>query len=314
MNMRGENEDSTNTASDQLSQALEDNLPALDLMRATSLDNLKLLRTARAEGLRSEHERLSAKLGADHPRVAALAGMRADNDEFINAVAVEAERARVEVPQADAQTWVLHGFIRDLRSRGVPNVTVALYDASGNFARQLGFATTSANGYFRLKSHSLEKLKPVFIHVLNSQGAHLHTDNVPLTPAAGSVVYHEVVITGTQTGPPPGDCRPDPVAEPGVWTVRGRVADKAGKGLSGLIVSLFDKDLLFDDRLSQTETDASGNFSLAYRTEDFRDLIERKPDIYLKVIDQKGKTLFSSKKKVRFEAGRVEIVNVEIGE
>jgi hypothetical protein len=92
------------------------------------------------------------------------------------------------------------------------------------------------------------------------------------------------------------------------------VADKAGKGLSGLIVSLFDKDLFWDDRLGQTETDAAGNFSLVYRSEDFRDLLERKPDIYLKVLDQKGKTLSTSKKKVRFQAGRVEIINVEIGD
>jgi hypothetical protein len=26
-------------------------------------------------------------------------------------------------------TWVLHGFIRDEQLRGVPNVTVALYDS-----------------------------------------------------------------------------------------------------------------------------------------------------------------------------------------
>jgi hypothetical protein len=173
---------------------------------------------------------------------------------------------------------------------------------------------TSANGYFRLDARDLERIKTVFIHVLNSQGAHLHTDNFALAPAAGAVEFHEVVITGTQAGTPPGESRPDPVAEPGVWTVRGRVADKTGKGLSGLIVSLFDKDLFWDDRLGQTETDAGGNFSLVYRTEDFHDLLDRKPDIYLKVLDQKGKTLFTSKKKVRFQAGRVEIINVEIGE
>src|SRR5712692_459329 len=275
MNASGENKDAADASSDQISQALEGNLPELDRMRATALDNLQLLRTARAEGLRSEHERLSSKLGAEHPRVAELASMHADNERFINGLAIENERARVEVPEADKQTWVLHGFVRDQQLRGVANVTVALYDASGIWAQQLGYAGTSANGYFRLEARNLAGLKsPLSVHVLSNQAAHLHTDDVPLTPEVGSVLYHEVVISGSQSGTPPGESRNDPVAEPGAWIVRGRVTDKAGKGLSGLVVSVYDKDLFFDDRLGQAETGENGDYSLIYRTEDFRALIE----------------------------------------
>ena len=72
-------------------------------------------------------------------------------------------------------------------------------------------------------------------------------------------------------------------------TGQGRVAEKNGQGLEGLLVSLYDKDLLFDDRLGETLTDASGDFTLVYRTEDFRDLFESKPDIFLKVSDKDGK-------------------------
>jgi len=49
-----------------------------------------------------------------------------------------------------------------------------------------------------------------------------------------------------------------------------------------------------------------------YYAEDFRDVIERKPDIYLKVIDQKGNTIYSSKDCVRYEAGRTEIFDIKI--
>jgi hypothetical protein len=314
MNASGENKGASDDSLNQISQALQNNLPEVDRMRATALDDLQLLRTARAAGLRSEHERLSTKLGADHPRVAELESMRADNEQFINVLAVESERARVEVPEANAQTWVLHGFVRDQQLRGVASVTLALYDASGNWVQQLGYAGASANGYFRLEARSLANLKPpLFVHVLSNQAAHVHTDNVPLTPEVGSVLYHEVVISGAQTGTPPGESRNDPVAEPGAWIVRGRVTDKEGKGLSDLVVSVYDKDLFFDDRLGQARTDENGDYSLTYRVEDFRDLIERKPDIYVNVLDQKGKTLYTSKK-VRYEAGRVEIVNVVIGE
>ena len=94
--------------------------------------------------------------------------------------------------------------------------------------------------------------------------------------------------------------------------MRGRVTDESGKGIGGLIVSLYDKDLFFDDRLGQAETDNQGNYNLTYQAEDFRDLIERKPDIYLKVLDQDDETLHTSKRKLRCEAGRVEIINIKL--
>jgi hypothetical protein len=314
MNASGENKGAADDVVNQISQALQNNLPEADRLRAQTLDDLQLLRTARATGLKREHDRLS-ELDPDHPRLAELAARHEDNEELIGGLAIESERARVPVPAVNKETWVLHGIVRDQQLHGVPNVTVALYDASGNWLQQLGYAGTEANGYFRLEARNVATLKPpVFVHVLNNQGAHLHTDNVPLTPELGVVLYHEVVISGTQTGAPPGGSTNDPVVDPGTWIVRGRVADKTGKGLNNLVVSLYDKDLLFDDRLGETTTDDSGNFSITYRTENFRDLIEKKPDIYLKVLDQKGKTLYTSKKKLRYEAGRVEIINVVIGE
>jgi len=299
----------------QIAQALQGNLPELDMLRAVTLDNLQFLRTARAAGLQSEHERLAARLGDDDPRVISLSARRAENDLFISGLAAESERARVVAPEVNKDTWVLHGFIRDEQLRGVPNVTVALYDSSGKWIQQLGFAGTSGNGYFRLEVRSLANLKPpLFVHVLSGQATLLHADDEPLTPELDTVLYHEVIVTGEKTAAPPVESRNDPVAQPDTWIVRGRVTDKAGKGLNKLIVSVYDKDLLFDDKLGQTETDSNGDYTLTYHTEDYRDIIERKPDIYVKVLDQKGKTLYSSKKKIKFNVGRVEIVNVVIGE
>jgi len=312
------NSDKNSTSGDSLNQiapVLQNSLPELDILRAVTLDNLQFLRTARAAGLQSEQERLAARLGDDDPRVISLAARRAENELFISGLAAESERARVVAPEVNKDAWVLHGFIRDQQLRGVPNVTVALYDSSGNWIQQLGFAGTSANGYFRLEVRSLANLKPpLFVHVLSGQATLLHTDDEPLTPELATVLYHEVIVTGEKTAAPPVESRNDPVAQPDTWIVRGRVTDKAGKGLSKLIVSVYDKDLLFDDKLGQTETDSNGDYTLTYHTEDYRDIIERKPDIYVKVLDQKGKTLYSSKKKIKFNVGRVEIVNVTVGE
>ncbi|MBV9957042.1 MAG: hypothetical protein JO360_01420, partial [Acidobacteria bacterium] len=100
----------------------------------------------------------------------------------------------------------------------------------------------------------------------------------------------------------------------GVWTVRGRVTDRSGQAASDLIVSLYDEDLFFDDLLGQTTTDEDGRYSFAYHAEDFRDLFEKKPDLYLKVMDRRGRTLYDSACDVYFEAGRTEVIDIDLAE
>ncbi|HKE59540.1 MAG TPA: hypothetical protein VKB46_22675 [Pyrinomonadaceae bacterium] len=313
--MNSENTAASAESTNQVSDVVQSGLPEMDQLRARILDNLQFIRVARGASLQSEAERLAATLGDDHPRVVELLARHADNELLIKGLTAESERAQVVPPEPNKDSWVLHGFIRDQQLRGLPNVTVALYDSTGNWMQQLGFAGTSANGYFHLEVRSLANLKPpLFVHVLTGQATLLHTDDEPLTPALDTVLYHEIIVTGDKTAAPPVETREDPVAQPGAWIVRGRVTDKSGKGLSKLIVSVYDKDLLFDDRLGQAETDSNGDYILTYHREDFRDVIERKPDIYVKVLDQQGNILYSSKKKIKFNVGRVEIVNVVIGE
>jgi chitodextrinase len=102
--------------------------------------------------------------------------------------------------------------------------------------------------------------------------------------------------------------------DPDVWLARGRVADEKGQGIEGLVVSLYDRDLAFDDRLGTSQTDVNGDFAIAYRTEDFQDLFEAHPDLYIKIMDSQGNLLYSSENTVRCQAGRVEVFNITIGE
>lgn len=99
---------------------------------------------------------------------------------------------------------------------------------------------------------------------------------------------------------------------PDVWIVQGRVTDETGQGIGGLIVSVYDKDLFFDDRLGETETDENGNYSLTYHTKDFRDLIESRPDLYLKIMDRARNILYTTEKAIQYELDRVEIINVTL--
>ncbi|HWX75041.1 MAG TPA: hypothetical protein VNZ05_07035 [Solirubrobacteraceae bacterium] len=69
------------------------------------------------------------------------------------------------------------------------------------------------------------------------------------------------------------------------------VEDESGRPLEGLLVRAFDKDLIFDDRLGETRTNASGQFELSYTESQFRDFNETQPDLYLRIFDASGKRL-----------------------
>jgi hypothetical protein len=64
--------------------------------------------------------------------------------------------------------------------------------------------------------------------------------------------------------------------------------EETGRPLGGLIVRAFDRDLVIDDKVGFATTDDDGRFEIDYRTEDFRDLGESRPDLYLRVYDAEG--------------------------
>lgn len=85
------------------------------------------------------------------------------------------------------------------------------------------------------------------------------------------------------------------------------------KPLPGLIVKAYDKDLFFDDVLGAAKTDDSGKFQLWYEGSDYSELFERRPDIYLKILDTTGQyVLYSMEDTVRYDAGGNEYFEIEI--
>ncbi|UCE19729.1 MAG: hypothetical protein JSV84_05125 [Gemmatimonadota bacterium] len=87
------------------------------------------------------------------------------------------------------------------------------------------------------------------------------------------------------------------------FEITGQVEEaESGRGVPGVVVSAFDKDLLFDDLLGEAMTDAQGKFRLEYAEGEFRDLFEKRPDIYLTVKTVSGRTLSTTEKATRFNA------------
>ncbi len=64
--------------------------------------------------------------------------------------------------------------------------------------------------------------------------------------------------------------------------------EETGRPLSGFIVRAFDRDLIFDDGIGFTTTDDDGRFEIRFTRDDFRDVRESAPDLYLRVFDPSG--------------------------
>ena len=315
------------TTFDEVSRDLNQRVEGADKLRAEELDQLAATRRARGAAMNREQRRLAAKYPPDHPRLAAISNRLAVNANLTRDLDLEASRASADVPRMDAAGWVLHGHVRDKELKPVGGVTVALYDSRSKWVEGLGYACTGGDGYFRIETKDAAgAAAPLFLRVLSGEAAHLYADPAPLTPVGGGVEYRQIILgAGASACAPPFDKSNDPVpgrdssraggagAKAGGWSVRGRVTDAAGKGVAGVTVSLYDRDLIFDDRLGETETDDRGDYSFNYRTEDFRDLFEREPDLYLKVSSREGRTLHTSKQKIAYDAGRAEVIDVQIG-
>jgi hypothetical protein len=91
------------------------------------------------------------------------------------------------------------------------------------------------------------------------------------------------------------------------------VEEESGKPLAGLLVRAYDQDLVFDDHLGDTHTDAAGRFELAFSELQFRDLHETLPDLYLRIFDPSGERLLhSTERAVRKNAQVVERFEIRI--
>lgn len=64
--------------------------------------------------------------------------------------------------------------------------------------------------------------------------------------------------------------------------------EETGRPLANLIVRAFDRDLLFDDKVGYATSDDDGRFEIRFRREDFSELGESRPDLYLRIYDRSG--------------------------
>ena len=98
------------------------------------------------------------------------------------------------------------------------------------------------------------------------------------------------------------------------FRISGTVTEQeTGRPLARLIVRAFDRDLVFDDKIGFATTDDQGRFEIRYRAEDFSDLRETRPDLYLRVYDAEGtRLLYETTDAIRWNASANERYELRI--
>lgn len=103
-----------------------------------------------------------------------------------------------------------------------------------------------------------------------------------------------------------------PKIGPQEWMAFGTVLDPNSRPISGLRVRVYDKEGKYDDLLCETATDEYGDFYLKYCERTIMIAGEKKPDLYIKVKDQSGNQLFSSKNPVRRNPGQASYFKIRL--
>jgi hypothetical protein len=303
----------TGNAASELQEMLERFLGE----HAQEIQALKGIPNMRHALLQQEVTRLSRKLGPAHPRVQRLEERLRASREIVEEIAVEREIARIRVPKAEPEDVLIQGCVLDERNRGWAGLDVHVEDEQGNTIRQL-MTKTDASGYYAIVidpalAERLSKAGSYYITVLTQGGKVVHRDTGAVDLTRGSRAFADVVVgretlSPIRTRPHPGKGSPEGAG----WVVRGRVHDSQGRGIEGVMVSAFDRDRQYDDKLGAALTNAEGEFEITFRKQDFREGREPGPDLYLTVIDSRGNLLYSSEKEIRYDAGQVEEYDIVI--
>ena len=304
-------------SNEEIFAKLDETRERLDTERIEGLKRMRVLQDIKKNSLEREKARLVEKYGADHPRARKVARRVAYDQSRIRELDAEIERSEIVPGEFDRNTWLVHGRVIDADGGPVEGAIVSVVDESSKPVEALGQATTDIRGYYELRYVVEEGEQPVldegddlFVTATDDEGAVVYRDETPLHVAVGLIDYRIIVFSEASTELPPEDEEPDIPSD--AWVTRGTVRLANREAAAGVVVSLYDKDLVFDDHLGTTVTDQSGRFSIVYRAEAFRDLFEQRPDLYIKVMDQNGRRLYGSRRTVRCEAGRIEEFDIVI--
>lgn len=194
----------------EIASEIDNNLLQADIVREAGLQRLQTVLSAKLTGQNRELDRLRDRLGENHARVKELLRRIEIGHSLSREVAINIKRSQIEKPTINENTWVLHGTVYSKEMKGMPNLTVGLYDPKGKLLESFSTVKTDKTGYFRLeyafgeeKSEAYEKtvktgavnvLDKIFIHLHDKQGTVVYTGKRPLIPERGKIAFREILL------------------------------------------------------------------------------------------------------------------------
>ncbi len=301
----------TNDIENVLTKSFSD----FDDHRVEGLTNLSVFQESKVAADERNLTRLQRKYGDAHPLVRETQAKIESNKLFAAEIKEEVVRTQTPVPGGNADAWTVHGYVFDEDQKPVNNAPVMIFDENGEPVSRNEKATTDKKGYFRLLARNVKNLPEKVRVGVSSE----FIGEEIFTPELGEVDYIEIFVRGKIDETPPCEPTETPKGEPiptgqnfSDWLVIGKISDANGKGIPKLKVRVFDRDLMLDDALGETETNAEGVYRLKFTKEQFSDFSEEYPELYLIVEDADGNKLFDGKREMRTRAGRIELVEVQL--
>ncbi len=296
---------------------MDDSADRLDEQRLSGLQEERNTQLIKEQILQREKKRLAEKHGSTHPEVQEADSRITYNQQMYPGLDNEIDKASVKTEPLPGNAWRVQGRVFDQNSQPVKGVTVFLSDQNKRWIDILGSSCTTELGYYSLTADEIvldkiEKGQPIYLTVSDKNKTILYFAKAPVFVAKGLIDHQDIYLKNEDCVPPPATNNREEKLSPDTWVVRGTVTDENNQGLNGLTISLYDKDLLFDDVLGTTLTNEKGDFEIIYRYEAFEFLFEKRPDLYLKVLDDSGKELYTSENTVRPGAGRAEEFMIKI--
>ena len=213
---------------------LDKALTDVDKRRTAGIAQLHSVRELKTRVLEREQKRYQNMGAEGGPRAVEIERRLKLNKQFAFGLKLETERARREPPSADDKTWVLDGYVRDHKLRGVGGVTIALFDGHEQQLKALGRTTSDDDGYFKLiavkglpestkgkevrgkveadwctPARPKEGLPDAYVHVFQAK-RRLYIHPQPVVPQRGRTDYVEIYLPGADSKAKAGPARPAP--------------------------------------------------------------------------------------------------------